>query len=398
MIKLLFSASVMTLSVMGINFLFKIYLSYHIPKVDLGKFYTFMDVISLGIMLFSGYKDSLVKAFDEEGFSKVLFWYLLSFWISAFVVLTLQVSYYNTLEFHYPRFFLIVVFLLNALTVFLSYLNAAYKAYRVMLFETLVMSVGLAAGYAFFSFFLDGITSLWYAFLVSFAARIVYLLLRSPMRLRFTIASVDEKVKNFFKNTALSSLMYFFSGLFISVSSVVILKLFGDTHFLAEYQVVVKSVFFSLVAVLVYPLNSFAFPHLSQLAAQKNREEIVRIEKKLLLYLGGLLAMLSAATFLTRPVIELVFPQEYAGSYRYLNVLLPFLVFLAYTTFALNILKGFNRFDLALYVRMSGCGMFFVALGTMYITGFGAEAVLYAMDTAFVCMALLAFYLKRRLL
>jgi O-antigen/teichoic acid export membrane protein len=217
------------------------------------------------------------------------------------------------------------------------------------------------------------------------------------MRLRFTIASVDEKVKNFFKNTALSSLMYFFSGLFISVSSVVILKLFDDTHFLAEYQVVVKSVFFSLVAVLVYPLNSFAFPHISQLAAQKNCEEIVRIEKKLLLYLGALLAMLSAATFLTRPAIELVFPQEYAGSYRYLNVLLPFLVFLAYTTFALNILKGFNRFDLALYVRMGGCGVFFVALGIMYMAGEKAESVLYAMDIAFVFMALLAFYLKRRI-
>ena len=56
--KLLLSSSFITLIVMGLNFFFKIYLSYEISKEDIGLFWTFLDVVAVGVMLFSGFKDS----------------------------------------------------------------------------------------------------------------------------------------------------------------------------------------------------------------------------------------------------------------------------------------------------------------------------------------------------
>jgi O-antigen/teichoic acid export membrane protein len=286
-------------------------------------------------------------------------------------------------------------FILNAVMVFFSYLNAAYKIYKVMLFENLIMSISVVIGFFVFSMFLNGIKVLLFSFLFSFVSRIGFILAFSKIDVSFNKVEF-EKVKVFFKNTLLSSLMYFFSGLFISVTSFIILKLFNDKNFLGEFQVVIKSVFFALVAIFVFPINTFTFPEISKLISNKEFNEVKRIENKLIKYLGVFFIVLLILLPVTKYVISFVFPKEYENSYIYLNLMLPFLPFIAYTTFALNILKGFNRFDLALYVRIVGSLSFFV--GELIFYGFGAKSVVFSMDLAFLTMAFVAYYFKRKLL
>jgi Na+-driven multidrug efflux pump len=81
-----------------------------------------------------------------------------------------------------------------------------------------------------------------------------------------------------------------------------------------------------------------------------------------------------------------------------LNIVLPFLPFVAYTTFVLNIIKGFNRFDLALYVRFFGSLIFFVSIYSFYLFGLDGSSIVYAFDLAFVSMAILGYFYKRRLI
>jgi len=103
--KTLLSATFLTIVVMGINFVFKVNLSYKIEKDELGIFYTFMDLISIGIMVFSGFKDSLVVAFDKMDYEKVLFWYKRVFLVVAFLVLVVEIIYYQKLSFNYPIYY-----------------------------------------------------------------------------------------------------------------------------------------------------------------------------------------------------------------------------------------------------------------------------------------------------
>ena len=398
--KLLLSASFITIIVMGINFLFKIYLSYHIDKENLGMFYTFMDLISIGIMLFSGYKDSLIKAYDENGFKQVVYWYIVSFWLLFGVVLFIETFYYlyyfdNKI---FSIYYLIVMLFSNALMIFLSYYNASWKIYKVMLFENMVMAISLVIFFSiFYNFVFHNIKALFFAFFFSYLARVIYLKTTSPIKFDYKKAPLN-KVKLFLKNNLLSSLMYFFSGLFISSSSLVLLKLFNDTDFLSEYQVVIRSIFFSLVAIFVFPLNTFTFPQISKFISENNLSELQRVEKKLLYYLSVFLLILIFGEFLTPYIISFVFPKEYYNSYKMLNLLLPTLPFIAYTTFALNIIKGFNRFDLALYVRVFGSFLFFLSVYTLYSFGFDAKSIIYSLEISFLGMFGLSYFYKTRLL
>jgi len=395
--KLLISSSGLAIVVMAINFLFKIYLSYHISKEELGVFYTFMDFVSMGVLVFSGYKDSLIRAYDKQGFQNVMYWYTYSFWGLFGCVLLVELFYFERTAINYSPYWLIGIFFMNVLMIFVSYLNAAYKAYRIMLFENLVLTVGLIVSFIVFYSIFENIYALMSAFVFSFAVKTVFILYRTPVQFVLKKSHFDQ-VRAFFKQTLMSGLMYFFSGVFISMSGVVLLNLFGDKTILSEYQVVVKSIFFSLVAIFVFPLNTFTFPQLSALVSQNQTGEIKRIEKKLALYLSVFFVLLLLSTFVTEFAIDFVFPAAYAQSYKMLNILLPLLPFIAYTTFAVNILKGFDRFDLALYIRMAGSIVFFIAVYLLYIFGYDAVSVVYSLDLSFAVMFILAYFFKRKVL
>jgi len=396
--KTLFSASFLTIVVMAINFVFKVYLSYKIEKDELGVFYTFMDLISIGIMVFSGFKDSLVVAFDKMDYEKVLFWYKRAFLGVTFIVLVVEIIYYQKLSFNYPIYFLVLLFIFNVYMVYLSYINSSQKIYKIMLFENLVMAIGLVGGFFIVSFFISGIYALFYAFLFSYLVRIGFISFFSPMRLIEKKAKFSE-VKEFFKNSVLSSMMYFFSGFFITISGVLFLYFYNDKNTLSEFQVVARSIFFSLVSVFVFPLNSYLFPHISKFIAKKEFFEIKRMEKKLIIYLILFFLVLLISTSFTKFLIGLVFPKEYINGAIMLNFLLPFLPFIAYTTFALNIIKAFNRFDLALIVRVLGSISFLVSFLVFYylkITSF--KTLIFSFDIAFFVMFLVSVYFRRRVL
>jgi O-antigen/teichoic acid export membrane protein len=395
--KLLLSSSLITILVMGINFLFKIYLSYKISKEELGVFYTFMDIISVAIMFFSGFKDSLVVDYDKKNYEKVIFWYKRIFVILTIILLLIEIVYYNTLSFPYPTYFLILLFIVNSYMIYLSYLNASQKKYKIMLFENLIMALGLISGFFIASLFTKGVDLLFIGFLFAYIVRILYLKNFSHNMIKEKKCNFLE-IKDFFKNSILSSLMYLFSGLFISLRGITFLYFYDNKDILSEYQVVVRSIFFSLVAIFVYPLNTFTFPHISKFIAERKIFEVERIEKKLIKYLIIFFFLLIISTFFTKYAIGLIFPISYEKSYKMLNLMLPFLPFIAYTTFALNIIKGTNRFDLALIVRIIGSVTFFIMFYIFYKLNFEeGKTLVFSLDSAFFIMFLSStFYRKKQ--
>jgi len=260
------------------------------------------------------------------------------FWSGFVISLGVIGIFYEMFGLEEPFGYFALIAFASSVAIFVSYVNVAYKNYKVMLFENFVTTMGV-----------------------------------------------------------FSSLMYLFSGLFISLSSVVLLKLYHDPNILGDFQVVVKSVFFSLVAVFVFPLNTYMFPEISKLISQQKFGAVKHLERKLLKYLTVFFVVLVIGTFFTKFVISFVFPETYWKSYKMLNMMLPFLPFIAYTTFALNIIKGANRFGLALLVRICGSIVFFMAVFLLYLLDYGAVYIVVALNLAFVSMAGLSFYYKRQI-
>ena len=395
--KLLLSASSVTVLVMVINFGFKIYLSHRMDKETLAVFYTFMDVVSIVLMLFSGFKDSLVKAYDDGVIEKVFNWYLRVFWSGFVLSLCVIGIFYEMFGLDEPFQYFALMAFASSVAIFVSYVNVAYKNYKVMLLENFVATTGLIISYLILKELLNGFFVLFYSFLASMAVRFAYLMILKNFSFVFKVHTFDSDVKLFLKNSLFSSLMYFFSGLFISLSSVILLKFYHDPNVLGDFQVVVKSIFFSLVAVFVFPLNTYMFPEISKLISQQKFRAVKHLERKLLKYLAVFFVLLLIGTFFTKFVIAFVFPETYWESYKMLNMMLPFLPFIAYTTFALNIIKGANRFGLALVVRICGSIVFFMAVFLLYLLGFDAIYIVVALNLAFVSMAGLSFYYKRQI-
>ncbi len=396
--KLLLSASTITILVMGINFFLKIYLSYHIDKKNLAIFYTFMDMVGIVLIIFSGFRDSLIKAYDEHLFHKVFSWYVFIFLFGMMILLSVTAFFYHQFGFEQPYVYFSGIVFVNGFAIFLSYINTAHKNYKVMLFEGLITSFGLIGSFMILKSFLDGFSLLFYSFLGSFLVRISFLYLMKKYTLKFIFSPIDKDIKQFFQNSIYSSLMYFFSGLIASLSSVIILKLYQDNSILGDFQIVVKPIFFSLIAVFVFPLNSYLFPEISKHISENRFEVVKQLEGKLLKYLFIFFILLLFGTLFTKSIISIVFPKEYQDSYVMLNIMLPFLPFVAYTTFALNIIKGANRFKDALMLRVYGSAVFFLFIGVTYKMGFNAYYLAVVFDISYIFMAFLGFYYKRQIL
>jgi len=102
--------------------------------------------------------------------------------------------------------------------------------------------------------------------------------------------------------------------------------------------------------------------------------------------------------FFTKWVITLIFPEEYKNSYIMLNMMLPMLPFIVYTSFSINIIKSFNRFDIALYIRMIGSLLFFISIIILYFLDIDAMSIVYGLDISFLGMFGLSYFYKTRLL
>jgi len=398
--KFLLFAPFLSTFAMGLNFLFKIFLSYEIDKGELGLFYTLMDMIGIGTLFFSGFKDSLVVAYDSSDFAKVFFLYKRIFVVLGILLLVPSIYFFSMLFPNYPIFLFVILFFVNCYAIYISYLNRALKNYSVMLFENIIMSLGLFLGFFVLSYIplLPSVSKLFLIYIVAYIVKVIYI--RGFLKLDLKERKIPfSEGKEFLINTLLNSLTYFFSGLYVNLSSIIFLYFYGDNNALGEYQVVVKGIYFSLVAIFVFPLNTFTLPQISKLIANNRNLEISIIERKLVKHLIVFLLVILALMCFTKYAVELLFPSSYRESYRMLNLMLPTLPIVAYTTFALNILKGFNKFNLALIVRLLGSITFPIVFFLLYSLNVSpGKNIVLSLDSSFIAMFVASVIFRMRIM
>ncbi len=401
--KTIISKSMMlTIAVIIINFGFKIYLSYHISKEDIGLFYTSIDIVSVASLFFTGYKDSMIKVFAEGNFFVVKNYIFRQYLIMVLVflpILYLLFKNYQDINILYSVTLFLLFFVVSQISNYYSYLNVAHRNYNSMLYEKSIKAIGLILSFIVLMRFYSLTTALILAYIVQLSIHIIYIKITSPHIYFLKVKDSDIKIyKKFLKNFQISTITSFFGSINIYLSAIILFYLYADSDTLAQYQVVVKSIFFALVTVFVHPITAYTFPELSKLIAQKSYDEVKIVDSKIHKYLGIFFILTLFSTLFTEWGITLIFPSDYNQSYKMLNILLPLLPFIAYTSFAINIIKGFDYFDLALMVRIGGSIIFFVSIYLFYLFGFDATSIVYSLDLSFFGMFLHAYYYKKRLL
>jgi len=401
--KSIISKSMMlTMAVIIVNFGFKIYLSYHISKKDIGLFYTAIDIVSVVSLFFTGYKDSMIKVFAEDNFFAIKNYIFRQYLIMSLLflpILYLIFENYQDVNILYSVMLFLLFFTVSQVSNYYSYLNVAHRNYNSMLYEKSIKAISLILSFVILIKFYSLITSLILAYIVQLTMHILYIKITSPHIYFIDVKNNDKQVyKKFLKNFKISTVTSFFGSITIYLSAIILFYLYADSDILAQYQVVVKSIFFALVAVFVHPITAYTFPELSKLIAQNSYSEVKQLDIKIQKYLGLFFVFTFVLTLFTKWGIGLMFPSDYAQSYKMLNILLPLLPFIAYTSFAINIIKGFDHFDLALYIRIFGSVVFFGSTYLFYLFGFDATSIVYSLDLSFFAMFLHAYHYKQRLL
>ena len=401
--KAIISKSMMlTMAVIIVNFGFKIYLSYHISKEDIGLFYTSIDIVSVASLFFTGYKDSMIKVFAEGNFFVVKNYIFRQYLIMVLIflpILYLIFKNYQDMNILYSVTLFLLFFVVSQISNYYSYLNVAHRNYNSMLYEKSIKAIGLILSFVVLMRFYSLTTALILAYIVQLSMHIIYIKITSPHIYFLKAKDSDIKIyKKFLKNFQISTITSFFGSVSIYLSAIILFYLYADSDTLAQYQVVVKSIFFALVSVFVHPITAYTFPELSKLIAQKNYSEVKILDKNIHKYLGLFFILILFSTLFTQYGVSLIFPSDYNQSYKMLNILLPILPFIAYTSFAINIIKGFDHFELALMVRIGGSIVFFGSIYLLYLFGFDAKSIVYSLDLSFFAMFLHAYYYKQRLL
>ncbi len=400
--KIISKSILLTIVVVAINFGFKIYLSYHISKESIGVFYTLLDLVSLMTLFFTGYKDSMIKLYSEKNFFAVYRYIVRNYLVLSILFVAILFSLYtiqNQEAKVFSVYLLILFFVVTQVSNFYSYLNVASKNYNSMLYEKSIKALSLVGSFILLNGYIDIMTALIVAYIIQMVIHTIYIYITSPTLFSLPTKRVNiDNYKRFLKNYLLATVTSFFGSVSIYMSAIIMLYLYEQSSVLSEYQVVVKSIFFALVTIFVHPVASYTFPEISKFISEERYYEVERMEHLLQKYLLILFLLISVGTFFTKFIVGLIFPINYVSSYKMLNLMLPILPLITYTSFLINILKGSNRFDLALWVRVFGTVIFFISIATLYLFGVDAESIIYSLDLSFIGMFLLSYYYKRGLL
>jgi len=128
---------------------------------------------------------------------------------------------------------------------------------------------------------------------------------------------------------------------------------------LADFQVVVKSIYFYFLILFVFPIFKFVFPELSKLISQNDIDEIKKLQKWIFRY-SIIVTIISA--FLTFGFaffgIEYLFGKEYVNSSQMLIPLVLVFFFVLQNGFLTSLLKGYNGFKTTFIIRFIGIVVF----------------------------------------
>jgi len=367
--------SSITMIIMILNFIFKIYLSREFSQENLVIYYTIIDIFSIISRIFIGYKDALTTIYNQTNHKlKILRTWTVFFvtviMISSFIIIPLSFNYYllekiENLQIHW--WYISLLFVSINLVSYYSYIFLVTKHYKLISINDILKTLS----YIFMILFLYLVVemnadykTLIFASIFSNIIILSYLIFKqhkflprySFIRLvNFKFTSFkDDTNKNFIRLTIIASSNYFIYGLLLFAPIYTMLN-YGTTNELAQFQVVARSIYFALISVFSWPLGRFMFPEFSSLIANKQYDKLKHLRNKFIkILLMFAFIVILGCWLLSKMVIAYVFPIEYINSYKMLNILIIALPFVMYQNFSESIIKAVGDYKTNLIIKSSG--------------------------------------------
>ena len=399
-------------------FCLRVYVSRKFPKEDLIVYYTLFDALAWMIILFTGFKDALVRVFNNAEDKIIIVREMLigfmAMWgvLSIFVVPYLHYIYLTDVLINYDISFIKVetLFFLMIFNFALTYIMLANRVYQVLSLLEFVKGFLFVIFFCLLLFFLSSASGHQYLINSILLANLFLLLwqfwsinkyipsfsLLKVMKVQRRSNRQDKK--NFYIYSLLSTFEYSSGSVYIYISSFVILSIYKPDQ-LADFQIVARPIYLALIAVFSYPIFRFMFPEFSLMVTKINMDKVKNIKKRFvkLCVLFGIL-IVSGCWLLSAWVLGIFFPPEYIKAAHMLNVLVIGLPFVVYTSYAFAWIKATGGFKYTLSIRLTGMSSFFIFLYLFHGLEVGVSSVIYAMLASVLIMFVGALWVEKKFL
>ncbi|WP_065188280.1 lipopolysaccharide biosynthesis protein [Shewanella woodyi] len=394
-----------TLVSITLGFGFKIWLAQWMVKEDLALYHTVVDIISLSLILMTGFRSSMVVSYSQTQNDKDIT-NLFRYSLIAVVLLTwgIVLPYIkHQLHIDVEYFHLVGIILGMGFKVYFTNQIAMYRMYEISNRVTWLEPLGQILTFLT-CFYLLGqtpISSLFFSLMLSSTTVAVYMFFNRRKQIATTPigpVNMDANLRNFMKKSFTASLEAGASILMIYITVLLTIGHFSIDE-LGDFQVVVRPIIAYLTLLFVFPIYRFVFPELAVCVRNQDWQQIKQIKHwvyKMSLIISSLF-FISMLLF-SHEIVALVFPEQYAKSAPVLMHFSMFFLFMMLNAYQLAFIKAHGLFTQSLLIRGSGI----VALIASYyiysqITD-NVVAVILALGTGYLLMFLISGQVEKRIL
>ncbi|GIU18176.1 membrane protein [Shewanella colwelliana] len=392
-----------TLVSISIGFGFKIWLAQWVVKSDLALYHTVVDIISMSLILMTGFRSSMVVSYSQTQNDKDIT-NIFRYTLIAMVLLTWGIVLpYIKHELHLDvaYFHLVGIILGMGLKVYFANQIAMYRMYHISNKVTWIEPLGqvIAFGVAFYLLNQTAIASLFYSLMLSSLAVAGYMFVNRRKVIATTpLASVNmtPSLKSFVQKSITSALEAGAGLLMIYITVLLTIAHFSIDE-LGDFQVVVRPMIAYLTLLFVFPIYRFVLPELAVCVREKQNEQ-VRLIKRWIYKIASLVSIsfFVLMLFAGQQVVDWVFPQTYAKAAPVLMHFSLFFVFMMLNAYQLAFIKAYGLFVQSLAIRLSGivalvASYYFYTLFTDNVV-----AVVLALGSGYMLMFILSSFVERR--
>ncbi len=394
-----------TLISIAIGFSFKIWLAQWVAKPDLALFHTVIDIISLSLILMTGFRSSMIISFaqtkNDRDIINIFRFSLVCMVLLSWGAVLPYIKHQLHIDVSY--FELVGIILGLGLKVYFANLVAMYRLYHISNKVTLLDPISNLLMFLF-CYYLLGFSPLSSLFIgLTLSSLIVAGYMYKHRRELITtqpLATVqfNPALVSFVKKSFTASLEAGASILMIFIAILLTIQHFSIDE-LGDFQVVVRPVFTYMTLLFVFPIYRFVLPELAVCVRNNDFLQIKKIKRwvyRLSILVAAIFMLLMI--FYSQHFVLLLFPEQYIGAAPVLLHFSLFFLFMMINAYQLSFIKAHGRFTQSLIIRVSGI----LALVTSFYlyTQFTDNilSIISALGTGYLMMFLLSSLVERQIL
>ncbi|MBE7215655.1 hypothetical protein MK852_11950 [Shewanella benthica] len=393
-----------TLVSITIGFGFKIWLAQWVAKEDLALYHTSIDIISLSLILMTGFRSSMVVSYsqtqNDKDITNIFRYSLITMVLLTWGVVLPYIK--HTLHIPVEYFHLVGIILGMGFKVYFTNQIAMYRMYNIS--NKVTWMEPLAQILVFFiCFYLLGqaaIASLFISMMLSSLAMAGFMFISRRKQIAttpFDSVNMDSNLVSFVKKSFTASLEAGASILMIYITVLLTVAHFSIEE-LGDFQVVVRPVITYLTLLFVFPIYRFVLPELAVCVRNSDIQQIKQIKK----WIYKLAAIVGSGFFITmllfsHDIVTWVFPPEYAQAAPVLMHFSMFFIFMILNAYQLAFIKAHGLFTQSLMIRISGIFGLIVSYYIYSEVTDNVVAVILALGTGYLLMFILSSLVERQI-